>query len=675
MTSTGDQGINAEVRAAFVRHLTQVVAMLEARFPHMRGRSSRINAACTGFAERLGFSDLQKASLSLVARFHDVGMLGVPDALVTANRALSPQERAIIDRHTDVGGRIVFTLFPDLPDVAEGIWFHHERPDGRGPHKLVAGEIPAFARIVGLIQAVEAMANGRSHKRSCSLTEIVAEVKKGCGSQFDSAVADLFVQRAEPLFKLLLNAHPVDPSKVSGVGGEQGSGTSPVPPPTSVPDTSPAATAASIANLKPIIRREELAKLVTEGLNLRPLAVAAQNVLTVSASSECTSEDVAEAVGRDQTLAVRLLKLANSAAYNRGKQVKDVKEAVQRIGIRDVRNLVMTLSVVKNYQGRIAKYLDPFLFWEHSIAVGVAARHLGMAVSSQHAERCFLWGVLHDVGRLVLADHVPDHYFHVWDAAESLGLPLETVEGAMVLLDHAHILQRAMEHWKFPKDLIVPVVNHEKTLAKLVRLGPEHMESAVLIALANRLVHALLLGSSGNDVIYPAEDFAQKVGLGPTDIESRIESIRDETAAVKVAMLARSDLDQFPDFARKMRKLLKADVRVVSAGSANVFDTFRVFFESLRGNNQEDAPANLGLLYVPDMRQFANAIACYEKAESQAGVSNLPVLVVFARGKVNDNDAWLRSRGHRAVRAPVPVRTLIRLANELLVKTPTPVPA
>lgn len=191
-------------RLHFERHLTALWRLLARRFPFLRGRPARMDAACRILGEELKFSQRELCGLSLAARFHDLGLLGVPDGIVLKVGPLSAEERRIYNEHTDCGGRLVATIFPDFPDAVQAVWFHHERPDGSGPHHVTKDDIPPMASIIQLAQAVEAMANERPHRAAVSFNAIMHELWIYEGTHFCRTVVEAFRRRAQDIYRLLL---------------------------------------------------------------------------------------------------------------------------------------------------------------------------------------------------------------------------------------------------------------------------------------------------------------------------------------------------------------------------------------------------------------------------------------------------------------------------------------
>jgi len=427
--------------------------------------------------------------------------------------------------------------------------------------------------------------------------------------------------------------------------------------------------AASLGDLKPVITKDELLTLVNKGLELRPLGPSVHNVMAATSAADCSAEDVAKAVSQDQVLSIRILKLANSSAYFRGRPVDSVKEAVQRVGISEVRNMVMALGVLERYEHAGVNRLDPRLFWEHSTACGLIAAAIAKNRNAKNPDEYFLWGMLHDIGRLIMFEHVPDAYAHVWDAAEPLDLPLEAVEAKLMLLDHCDILQRALEHWQFPREFIAPVVNHHRSVATIRRLGPQHSEAAATIALADRFAHALLLGSSGNDVIYPFEELAEFLSLTPQVLADIARKVADETRDLKFSMLARAQETAWPDFAMQIQERIGVPIRPLYLGGHSDVDAFRMFLDRVASAAGDGTP-NVAIVNLCTTEEISQIITKLEGEEKKLAVCNTPLLMITSEQKLQTNCALLRPRRSALLRTPMRIGSLVRCITELLEKVP-----
>jgi two-component system cell cycle response regulator len=126
------------------------------------------------------------------AELHDVGKLAVPDAILAKPGPLEPGERAIVERHCEVGERIL-AASPAMVPVARLVRSSHERYDGRGyPDRRTAQEIPLGARIIAVCDAYDAMITKRSYSRAIHAADAIAELRRDAGSHFDPDVVEAF---------------------------------------------------------------------------------------------------------------------------------------------------------------------------------------------------------------------------------------------------------------------------------------------------------------------------------------------------------------------------------------------------------------------------------------------------------------------------------------------------
>jgi len=435
----------------------------------------------------------------------------------------------------------------------------------------------------------------------------------------------------------------------------------PTPPPAK-PIKPPGVAA---GDLQPVITKSELIQLVNRGLELRPLGSTVQNIMAVSGNSSCTADDVAKALGQDQALSIRVLKLANSSAYSRGRPVESVKDAVHRIGISQVRSIVTTLVVLQEYEGGVGEHIDPRLFWEHSIACGLIAAAIAKAHGSDRIDECFLWGMVHDVGRLVLLEHAPDAYAQVWEAAQSRSLPLEAVEAKLVLLDHCAVLERALEHWQFPHDFVMPVVSHHRTIGGMKRLPVQHRENAMIIALANRLARAMLLGCSGDETIQQFDELSDELGVKPETLQQITDTVEDDTRDVKLSLVVRTNDEHWPDFRAQTRERFTKPFRPLCVSNKPHSDAYRIACEHLTERLGDDAP-NVAVMYLRDARELGTVSQKLAAEEKTHNVAPLPALVICAKGDVDLTRDCIQGRRVQVLKTPVSIAHLIAVAEELV---------
>jgi len=178
----------AETRNAYVGAIRALALALDARDPYTAGHSERVSAVSVAIGRQMKLSDDDLDTLRLGALLHDIGKIGISDAVLRKPGALTPEEFAVIETHPSVGARIlrsVHFLAPHLPIVE----LHHERPDGQGyPHRLRGDEIPLLARIVHVADAFDAITSARAYRPARGSPDALRELWRCAGSQFDAEV-------------------------------------------------------------------------------------------------------------------------------------------------------------------------------------------------------------------------------------------------------------------------------------------------------------------------------------------------------------------------------------------------------------------------------------------------------------------------------------------------------
>jgi HD-like signal output (HDOD) protein/DNA-binding NarL/FixJ family response regulator len=299
----------------------------------------------------------------------------------------------------------------------------------------------------------------------------------------------------------------------------------------------------ALKSLKPIIGRQELLDRVLSGNELRVMGPAARQALSLTGSDSGSVDAVARAIRQDQAMSLRILKLANSPLYRRGTAVDSVAKAVARIGTSQIRQTILAMSVMDQFKNPgVAGRLRADRFWEHCIATGLVAAGLARArgCAGERADAMFTAGLLHDVGRMLFVERLGDVYAGVLDVADKLRLPLEAVETRLLLVNHADVTDRLMREWTFPADLVAPIAYHHLSVGNIRSTAPRALPEAATLALANRLAHCVGWGSSGNDVLYPTEEFVAALGLSTGVVASVCAEAAEQFTDVRATMLLHS---------------------------------------------------------------------------------------------------------------------------------------
>ncbi|MCG3132415.1 MAG: hypothetical protein FLDDKLPJ_03254 [Phycisphaerae bacterium] len=166
-----------------------LIAAVEAKDPFTSRHSHTVAGYAAVLGERLGLTPTQLAVLQQAATLHDVGKIGVPDAILCKPGPLTDEEFAVVQRHPQAALEILNPL-SSLRAALPVILHHHERFDGRGyPAGLSGDQIPIGARILAVADAVDAMRSRRCYKAAYPVDRVIRELRRGAGTQFDPRVA------------------------------------------------------------------------------------------------------------------------------------------------------------------------------------------------------------------------------------------------------------------------------------------------------------------------------------------------------------------------------------------------------------------------------------------------------------------------------------------------------
>jgi putative two-component system response regulator len=188
----------------FLASVQSLADALEVKDPYTRGHSIRVSSYATVIGQQLGLADEALRQLELGGHVHDIGKIGVREAVLNKPGPLTEEEYAHIMTHPTVGWRILSPLLGDVPVALDVVRYHHERWDGRGLPDGLAGEaIPLAARVAAAADSLDAMTSGRPYRVGRSFEAALVEIERHRGTQFDPAVVDA-VQRAAAAGELVL---------------------------------------------------------------------------------------------------------------------------------------------------------------------------------------------------------------------------------------------------------------------------------------------------------------------------------------------------------------------------------------------------------------------------------------------------------------------------------------
>ncbi len=189
--------LHSDLRQTFFDTSEALAQAIEKRDPYTGGHTKRVVTYSVAIGERLGLSMGVMDTLKLSAILHDVGKIGVDDAVLRKQAKLDDEEFGMMKGHPMMGAEIL-RLVPKLKDVIPGMLYHHERVDGRGyPDGLSGDEIPLIARIISVADTFDAMTSSRPYRKGLPTQVAIDELEKHSGTQFDTLAVKAFLEALE----------------------------------------------------------------------------------------------------------------------------------------------------------------------------------------------------------------------------------------------------------------------------------------------------------------------------------------------------------------------------------------------------------------------------------------------------------------------------------------------
>ena len=186
------------LESLFLASIQSLADALEVKDPYTHGHSLRVSSYSVTIARAIGLSDQMVQQIEIGGRVHDIGKIGVREAILNKAGPLTADEYQHIMTHPTVGWRILAPLLREMPMSLNIVRWHHERYDGSGaPDRLVSDAIPLEARIVAVADTFDAMTSIRPYRPGVPLDDTLAELRRCSGAQFDPVCVGAFLEAYE----------------------------------------------------------------------------------------------------------------------------------------------------------------------------------------------------------------------------------------------------------------------------------------------------------------------------------------------------------------------------------------------------------------------------------------------------------------------------------------------
>jgi putative nucleotidyltransferase with HDIG domain len=248
---------------------------------------------------------------------------------------------------------------------------------------------------------------------------------------------------------------------------------------------------------------------------------------------DCSAVQLAEHIGRDQALAARTLRLANSPFYGRSRRVGSLEEAATLLGLRSLRSVAVAAGLQGSLPAPRCAGFDFPGFWRHGLATALAAGGLARRLNLDEGQ-AFTAGLLHDIGQLALACGFPGPYAEALRLGGAEGLSVLDAERAGLGIDHAAVGGLISEHWRFAPDVTEAIAGHHQAATAG---ATAEADLHGLIVAADALAHALDGPASPDDHTGPPPSAAE-LGLDAARWADLLAETRTQHEALCAAILS-----------------------------------------------------------------------------------------------------------------------------------------
>lgn len=239
-------------------------------------------------------------------------------------------------------------------------------------------------------------------------------------------------------------------------------------------------------------------------------------------SDQCYTQQISEIIRRDPSLTTRLLRLVNSVYYGRTTPISSVEEAVFYLGVRQIRQLATVTPVIEDFQRFAGNTPFPWReFWQYCIGVAIMTREVISCVLVPADDSDYLAGLVHDMGKIVMAATFPDHFMEINRCAAMHHRPLVEIEAEVLGMTHTELGAIYCQKHKLPDIMIESALYHHEP-----ERASHHPKIIAAVQIADLLVRHTRIGNSGETSDITAEIWLNASGWDILFPQSR-ESERD----------------------------------------------------------------------------------------------------------------------------------------------------
>ncbi len=253
-----------------------------------------------------------------------------------------------------------------------------------------------------------------------------------------------------------------------------------------------------------------------------------QKILDLTRDVNCSPKDLVQVIDKDPVVTVKVLRVVNSAYYGLSNPITSIDHAVVFLGFNTIKNLALSIAAIGMMPGHALTGFDNQRYLMHSLTTAGVARQLAKLLAQVDSHDCFIVGLLHDFGKVVVAQFMPDEFKRSMELSLTQEMPLHQAVRKVVGVDHTTVGAMLAHKWRFADDLVATIANLHQ---------PEQCDTDLMacICAANQISQRLGFDFGG---FLLAEELAPTVSarLGGT-LAQVSERLGDMTALVEEARL------------------------------------------------------------------------------------------------------------------------------------------
>jgi len=282
--------------------------------------------------------------------------------------------------------------------------------------------------------------------------------------------------------------------------------------------------------------QEQIKQRIEQTINnidmLPSLPDVASRIINMVNDPNVSFKTVGEEISKDQAMTANILKLCNSAYFSKGKEITSIERAIVTLGLKEVKDIVMVVAAKPVLDKMVIGYdLAKGDLWQQGLIVATMSKKIAeMKKRKDISDVVFTGGIIHNVGKIVLAIYVQRTFNEILETVQTKGVPFNTAEKEIMGYDHQEIGEKILEKWNFPA-VLKAIVRYYKEPEN----APKEFSLEVsIVHLASSLSLMAGIGIGSDGLYHEVKDFAVKAsGLGSGELEDLYTKIPETLKQVR----------------------------------------------------------------------------------------------------------------------------------------------